>query len=257
MQTLPRTPSFRQIEVENEQILRAADERFVATHRAEDCKLCNAGPQIPFSWRTSRSSTRAKRRSSPYEALARGPNGEPAKSVLDHTLHNNRYSMDQRCREKAIAISAALGILDTGADLCINFYPNAVYQPRQCLMRTFNAAQSVSFPLNRIIFEITEVEEVKDHGHLREIMTEYRKHGLRVAIDDFGAGHSGLSLLPSSSRTSSRSTRRSSRTSMSAAPASPSSAPSFSYAMISARRSSPKASSARARCKRCAASDSS
>ena len=26
-------------------------------------------------------------------------------------------------------------------------------------------------------------------------MLEYKKHGLRVAIDDFGAGHSGLSLL--------------------------------------------------------------
>lgn len=130
-----------------------------------------------------------------YEALARGPNGEPASSVLDRVLHNNRYSIDQRCREKAIAVSAALGILSTNADLSVNFYPNAVYQPEQCLLRTLNAAQSVAFPLNRIIFEITEVEEVRDHDHLRNIMTEYRKHGMRIAIDDFGAGHSGLTLL--------------------------------------------------------------
>ena len=51
------------------------------------------------------------------------------------------------------------------------------------------------FPLTRIIFEVTEVEEVRDHDHLKNIMTEYKKHGLRVAIDDFGAGHSGLTLL--------------------------------------------------------------
>lgn len=130
-----------------------------------------------------------------YEALARGPKGEPSSYVLDQTLHNNRYATDQRCREKAIAVSASLGILATEADLSINFYPNAVYQPKQCLVRTFNAARSVNFPLNRVIFEITEVEEVRDHGHLRDIMTEYRSHGLRVAIDDFGAGHSGLTLL--------------------------------------------------------------
>ena len=39
------------------------------------------------------------------------------------------------------------------------------------------------------------VEEMRDQNHLKNIMTEYRKHGLRIAIDDFGAGHSGLSLL--------------------------------------------------------------
>ena len=48
-----------------------------------------------------------------YEALARGPQGQSAASVLDHTLHNNRYSIDQRCREKAISISGAKGILKT------------------------------------------------------------------------------------------------------------------------------------------------
>ena len=92
-------------------------------------------------------------------------------------------------------MSASLGILGTDADLCINFYPNAVYQPKQCLRRTFNAARSVDFPLSRVIFEVTEVEEIRDHEHLRNIMTEYRSHGLRIAIDDFGAGHSGLTLL--------------------------------------------------------------
>ena len=45
------------------------------------------------------------------------------------------------------------------------------------------------------MFEVTEVEEVRDQQHLCNIMREYRGHGLRVAIDDFGAGHSGLSLL--------------------------------------------------------------
>lgn len=175
--------------------IRTADDRFIETHQAEDCKLCTAGPSFPFSMAFQPIVDVKAGTVVAYEALARGSHGEPATSVLDRTLHNNRYSIDQRCREKAIAVSASLGILATEADLSINFYPNAVYQPKQCLLRTFNAAQSVSFPLNRVIFEITEVEEVRDHEHLRNIMTEYRSHGLRVAIDDFGAGHSGLTLL--------------------------------------------------------------
>ena len=165
------------------------------THNAEKCKLCSVGPDIPFSMAFQPIVDVQVGRILAYEALTRGPAGEPIGTVLEKSVHNNRYALDQRCREKAIALAATLDLLATGADLSINFFPNAVYQPKQCLRRTFNAADAVGFPLDRIIFEITEVEEVRSHEHLRNIMIEYKKHGLRLAIDDFGAGHSGLSLL--------------------------------------------------------------
>lgn len=169
--------------------------RFVAAHSSESCKLCNSGPEIAFSMAFQPIVDLNRGVVMAYEALARGPEGQNAAFVLEHTLHDNRYSIDQRCREKAIAVSSALGILDTDADLSVNFYPNAVYEPKQCLRRTLNAASVVGFPLSRIIFEITEVEQVRDHNHLRNIMKEYKAFGLRTAIDDFGAGYSGLSLL--------------------------------------------------------------
>ncbi len=170
-------------------------ERLLPAHQGETCKLCNFGPHLPFSMAFQPIVNVERGTITAYEALARGPQGQAAHTVLNHTLHNNRYAMDQRCREKAIALSASLGLLHTDALLSVNFYPNAVYQPRQCLMRTMQAAEAVSFPLSRIVFEVTEVEQVRSHAHLNEIMTEYRKHGLRIAIDDFGAGHSGLNLL--------------------------------------------------------------
>lgn len=193
----PSNASLHKTIKETEVQIRKADDRFIEAHKAENCKLCTSGPQFPFSMAFQPIVDVDLGIVVAYEALARGPKGESASSVLDRTLHNNRYSIDQRCREKAIAVSASLGILSTAADLSINFYPNAVYQPKQCMVRTFNAARSVGFPLSRVIFEITEVEEVRDHDHLRNIMVEYRSHGLRVAIDDFGAGHSGLTLLSS------------------------------------------------------------
>ena len=186
---------LKQIWEANEETILNADAAFVEAHAGEHCKLCNAGPELPFSMAFQPIVDVKEGVVIAYEALARGPRGEPAATVLDHTLHNNRYSIDQRCREKAIAMAATLGLLQTSASLSVNFYPNAVYEPKQCLRRTFNAATSVGFPLERIIFEVTEVEKVRDHQHLSNIMTEYKSHGLRVAIDDFGAGHSGLSLL--------------------------------------------------------------
>ena len=191
LQRFPLQQAFQR----NEQVIRAADDAFVQAHQGESCKLCNAGPELPFSMAFQPIVDVKIGKVLAYEALARGPEGEPAASVLDRTLHNNRYSIDQRCREKAIVMAGTLGLLETAADLSVNFYPNAVYEPKQCLRRTFSAAESVGFPLERIIFEVSEVEKVRDHEHLSNIMTEYRKHGLRVAIDDFGAGHSGLSLL--------------------------------------------------------------
>lgn len=130
-----------------------------------------------------------------YEALVRGLNGEPAYTVLDQADDSNRYALDQGCRVKAIEMASDLGMAHTGASLSINFYPNAVYNPSTCIQKTLDAASRHNFPLDRLIFEVTEGERVRDQAHLNAIIREYRSRGFRVAIDDFGAGYAGLSLL--------------------------------------------------------------
>ena len=57
------------------------------------------------------------------------------------------------------------------------------------------AARRHRFPADRLIFELTEDEEVVDHAKLGRIFHVYRAHSFRTALDDFGAGFSGLSLL--------------------------------------------------------------
>ncbi|HEV7437605.1 MAG TPA: EAL domain-containing protein [Pseudorhizobium sp.] len=128
-----------------------------------------------------------------YEALVRGINGEGAGTVLSAVTDANRYAFDQRCRQKAIELAASLR-QDAQTSLSINFMPNAVYEPRACIRVTLATASRVAFPLNRIIFEFTESEKV-DTNHLLNILRTYKGMGFRTAIDDFGAGHSGLNLL--------------------------------------------------------------
>jgi EAL domain-containing protein (putative c-di-GMP-specific phosphodiesterase class I) len=129
-----------------------------------------------------------------YEALVRGERGESAGSILDQVTKANRYAFDQSCRVKAILLAAQLGLSDTGAQLSINFMPGAVYSPAACIQLTLATAREVGFPCDQIIFEITE-EEVVDRAHLRGIVEDYRQRGFKVALDDFGAGYSGLNLL--------------------------------------------------------------
>ncbi|HEY9734807.1 MAG TPA: EAL domain-containing protein, partial [Trichocoleus sp.] len=117
---------------------------------------------------------------------------EPAKQILDQVSHQNRYRFDQACRIKAIQLAAKAGAQSA---ISINFLPNAVYRPESCIQTTLAAAKTYNFPVENIIFEITENERVVDLLHLREIIQEYKRRGFRTAIDDFGAGYSGLNLL--------------------------------------------------------------
>ncbi len=127
-----------------------------------------------------------------HEALVRGPHGESAASVLAQVDDHNRYRFDQACRVKAVEGAARLGMT---CMLSINFLPNAVYRPEVCIRSTFAAAQRYHFPIEKIIFEVTEGEHVKDRAHLVNIFKEYHRFGFHTAIDDFGAGYAGLNLL--------------------------------------------------------------
>lgn len=128
------------------------------------------------------------------EALCRGLNGEPAGEIITRANNENLYKFDQMCRVKAVRLASRLKM---NSYLSINFLPNAVYRPENCLRTTIKAANEYNFPLDKIIFEITEVEKVKDNAHLKNIVTEYQRQGFKTAIDDFGAGYSGLNLLSS------------------------------------------------------------
>ncbi len=127
-----------------------------------------------------------------HEALVRGTNGESAYSILSKVNDENRYRFDQACRVKAIELASRLKM---DSLLSINFLPNAIYNPETCIRTTIEASTKYNFGINNLILEVTEGEKVEDHAHLLSIIKEYKRQGIKTAIDDFGAGYSGLNLL--------------------------------------------------------------
>lgn len=127
-----------------------------------------------------------------YEALVRGPNGESAGSVISQVTNDLLYRFDQACRVKAIEMASQLGMQTS---LSINFLPNAVYEPEACIQATLDISRRVGWPIERLIFEITETERVIDRQHLRNIIGVYRSMGFQMALDDFGSGYANLDLL--------------------------------------------------------------
>jgi EAL domain-containing protein (putative c-di-GMP-specific phosphodiesterase class I) len=127
-----------------------------------------------------------------YEALVRGPEGQPASWVFDQITEEDHYFFDQECRVVAIRNAARLGVQTR---LSINFLPNAVYDPATCIQTTLRTANEVGFPLDRLIFEVTEHESVLDQAHVRRIIDAYRAYGFTTALDDYGVGHATAQLL--------------------------------------------------------------
>lgn len=127
-----------------------------------------------------------------YEALVRGPDGEGAPSILGRVNEQNRYAFDQICRVKAVKLAAKLKM---SARLSINFMPNAVYQAEYCIRTTLAAAKNYNFDTSKIIFEITEGEDLTSVEHLASIIEAYQEMGFSTAIDDFGAGYSRYNIM--------------------------------------------------------------
>ena len=91
-----------------------------------------------------------------------------------------------------IALAAQLGLESI---LSINFLPKAVYKPERCIRTTLEAADYYNFPTQNIMFEFTEVEKIEDTAFVKSIIEYYKASGFITAVDDFGAGYSGLGLL--------------------------------------------------------------
>ena len=175
--------------------LKVAASEFAALEDSDrQCSDCGAAERVGFQFDYAYQPIvdLATRSVYGHEALVRGPNGEGAMSVLSQVNEKNRYRFDQACRVKAIKGAAQLRI---GERLSINFLPNAIYKPEVCIRTTLEAARVHGFPLDRIIFEVTEGERVEDGPWLAEILREYKRCGFLTAIDDFGAGYAGLTLL--------------------------------------------------------------
>lgn len=163
-----------------------------AAHQATARRTLQTGPAFPIKFAFQPIVDLKEGCVFSYEALVRGACGQPASSVFERVTPETQYSFDQACRVKAITYASALGI---DVHLNVNFMPQAIYQPAASLWPTLAAANRLDFPIEQIVFEVTESETVEDPRRLAEIFREHKRCGFMTAIDDFGAGYAGLGLL--------------------------------------------------------------
>ncbi len=128
-----------------------------------------------------------------YEALIRGPSDSLLHSPINlfdaASRHGRLAELDLMCRELAIARFGELGL---SSKLFINTIPAALLQPEYPHGLTLQFLQKAGLSAENVIIELTEQYPIDDYDLMREATQHYREMGFSIAIDDLGAGYSGL-----------------------------------------------------------------
>ena len=131
-----------------------------------------------------------------YEALSRGPQGSALERPDDlfaaAEKFNKLWELEFLCRSKALA---RVKELPKDMMLFINVDPNIINDERFQKGATLEMVATQDFDLSNIIFEITEKNSIADYKNFRKVLDHYTSQGYKIAIDDTGAGYSGLRLL--------------------------------------------------------------
>ncbi|MDN5312650.1 MAG: hypothetical protein PWQ68_1623 [Thermoanaerobacteraceae bacterium] len=133
-----------------------------------------------------------------YEALSRGPKGSPLESPLELFAAAEKYHMlfalERVCREKALMNA---GNIKNGYKIFININPYVIYDPEFKGGVTRSLMESLNFAQKDVVIELTERASIQDFKGFRSALEHYTEQGYKIAIDDTGAGYSGLQSIVS------------------------------------------------------------
>lgn len=120
-----------------------------------------------------------------FEALSRFAS-EPLRSPDKWFAEAADVGLDIELEYLAVeeALVGRLALPQT-VSLSFNLSPKAIMSPR--FGQTFDA-----LPVDRLILELTEHAAIGDYAALNAALANVRSRGLRLAIDDVGAGHSSF-----------------------------------------------------------------
>lgn len=130
-----------------------------------------------------------------YEALIRGPINSPLHNPFDLFAAAEQFNLSTRleflCREITIQRYADLNIKEK---LFINASPGVLLQPEFKKGETLRLLDHYGINPHSVIIELTEHAPADNYEIMRASAQHYRSMGFQIALDDLGAGYSGLRL---------------------------------------------------------------
>jgi diguanylate cyclase (GGDEF)-like protein len=128
-----------------------------------------------------------------YEALSRGPSTSRLHSPLElfaaALRANCTVALEECCLGRAIQRFRTASL---HGRLFLNISPFTLLAAQSLPQRLSNLLAKLGLPANRCVLEITEQSLVDDYAAVRRALDALREIGCEIAVDDLGAGYSGL-----------------------------------------------------------------
>ncbi len=128
-----------------------------------------------------------------FEFLIRGRSGESPEQMFASLDPAQRYRVDLESKAAAFELARRLGL--DNVKLSVNLLPMSLIEDPSAVSRLVDQIAACDLLPQHVIVEITEQEAIESPFAFRDAIARLRRAGIGVAIDDFGAGFAGLSLL--------------------------------------------------------------
>jgi EAL domain-containing protein (putative c-di-GMP-specific phosphodiesterase class I) len=131
-----------------------------------------------------------------FEGLTRGPAAteyEQPYMLFDVATESDLlFELDRLCRRNALTSASSL---KPGHKLFVNLLPATIRDPEFQGERVLSFLAERNLSPSRIVLEITERLAIENYDLFLEAMKTFTDQGFSVAIDDMGAGYSGLEKI--------------------------------------------------------------
>lgn len=131
-----------------------------------------------------------------YEALSRGPEGSvyyaPMQLIETAVKEDCLWELEMIFRQKSLE---GMKNLPEEAFVFINVDPNIIKSSAYKTGMTKEYLKSIGADNRTIVFEITERTAITDYPAFQCLLENYKSQGYLIAMDDVGAGYSGLKTI--------------------------------------------------------------
>lgn len=129
------------------------------------------------------------------EALVRSPDGQSAEDLFARADSNGTASrLSIQIQDHALRLAAEWSGPIATLPISLNLLPAELSQKDQD-QRLLSMIDAAGIDPARVIVEITESAMLVGDDDLRHRLERLRSEGVRIALDDFGAGYASLSYL--------------------------------------------------------------
>lgn len=130
-----------------------------------------------------------------YEALIRGPSDSPLHNPINlfscAERHHLSVNLENACRKVSLNQYSHFKLPEK---LFLNISPSVLLEPSFKKGQTLYFIEQAGLKPSQIVIELTEHQPTENYALMRDAVNHYREMGFEIALDDLGAGYSGLRL---------------------------------------------------------------